>query len=132
MGGMVAAATNLGPGVGAVVGSARWGVVRLVRTWLGPDPLGEHGRTEQLEVAAGPAALPPGLTVIWQADLESDRHTASLALHEVLSEWRAAERSLVAMAEGSSNYARAQAEVAALRLSYQGRFEAVRTRLHAE
>jgi|GEM_PF-6623913 hypothetical protein len=126
---MVAAATNPGSAIGAVVGTARWGALRLVRLCLGSEPAREHHGANRLDSVVDPAALQADLTVIWQADLAFDRPAASMAVREALSAWRAAERSLIAMSAETGDFARAEGEVTILRAAYQRRVEAVRTGL---
>jgi hypothetical protein len=132
IGGMVAAATNLGSGLGAVGREARWGALNRVRSWLGSESPRERPTVERRDPFDGSTALLPDLTVIWQADPTFDRRAASLALHEALSEWRAGERSLIAMSAETSDIARAEGEVTVLRAAYQQRVQAVRTGLLEE
>jgi hypothetical protein len=127
---MVAAATNVGPGAVRVASNARWGAMRLVRAWLAPVPAPDERSINRLDAVADLPARPPELTIVWQADRGFDRRAASLALREVLSAWRAAERVVAATSPEDDDFARGEGEVTVLRAAYQRRFEAVRTRLH--
>jgi hypothetical protein len=130
--GMVATVLRAGPGFGAVADSPRWGALRLVRGWLERAPAPDPAGSELGDWEVGPPAPDPGLTVIWQADLELDRLAATRALRDALTAWRAAEQRLVTAAAGTAEYVRAEREVAVLCAAYQRRFEAVRTSLREE
>jgi hypothetical protein len=125
---MVTAGMHVGAGVEAVVSSAAWGALRLVRPWLdGTGVRRREGATGQLDAGGAPAAQWAELPVVWQAEPAFDRVSAVKALHQALSAWREAERSLGATSEDGVDFTGAEAQVAVMRASYQRLFAAIRT-----
>jgi hypothetical protein len=122
MDGMVAAAPN----------PRAWAPLRLLRAWRGSDQTAEPAGIAPIDMPISLPTLPPDLTVVWQADAAFARRTASVALRDVLSQWREAERSLSAMSAESGEFTRVEGEVVVLRAAYQRRFEAIRARLRDE
>jgi hypothetical protein len=107
-------------------GAVGWGVLRLVRRWPGdgsdPDdsPDGWPGQSP-----AEPDEPPP-LTLLQPPGAAFDRRAAVVALHQVLAEWRLSAQDLDRFAEGSLEWSRVRAQVAALRDAYHRLFREIR------
>jgi hypothetical protein len=107
-------------------GAVGWGVLRLVQRW--PDDetaTDEHSGTWPAD--APPARhQPPHLTLVPPSLPRFDRRAASVALHQVLVEWRLGVRELDRIAEGGLEWSRRWAEVSALRDAYHRLFSEIR------
>lgn len=111
-------------------GAVGWGVLRLVRQWPsdGTAPDGSPDGSPDV----WPDQLPPErdeaphLTLLPPPDAAFDRRAAALALHQVLAEWRLGARDLDRFAEGSLEWSRMRAQVAALRDAYHRLFREIR------
>jgi hypothetical protein len=107
-------------------GAVGWGVLRLVQRW--PADATETDGSPGAWLDQPPLARPepPHLTLLPSPDAAFDRQAASIALRQVLAEWRLGARELDRCAEGTLEWSRMLAQVVALRDAYHRLFREIR------
>jgi hypothetical protein len=115
---------------GAVVSTPRWGTLRLVRMWPA-ERAADGGVQSWPEESFRPIREWRKLALVPAAEPMFDLRAATLALHQVLTEWRTTERELAGYVEGSLDWFHAQAEIAAFKMAYRRLFDEIRRRSSA-
>ena len=111
-------------------GAVGWGVLRLVQRW--PADEGATGSTQAWPDQSPPARLEPRhLVLVPPLGATFDRRAATIALRQVLVEWRLAAGTAERLAEGSLEWSQMQAQVAALRSAYHRLFVELRRAIGA-
>lgn len=107
-------------------GAVGWGVLRLVQRWP-DDETATDASSGAWPADSTPAPFqPPHLTLVPPLHPTFDRRAASVALRQVLSEWRVGVRELDRIAEGGLEWSRRWAQVSALRDAYHRLFSEIR------
>ena len=107
-------------------GAVGWGVLRLVRRWPSDGTAIEESPDVRPDQSPAERHEAPHLTLLPPADAAFDRRAAGVALRGVLAEWRLGARDLDRFAEGSLEWSRVRAQVAALRDAYHRLFREIR------
>ena len=107
-------------------GAVGWGVLRLVRRWPSDDTATADSSDVWADQSPAEPHEPPHLTLLPPPGAAFDRPAAVVALRQVLAEWRLSADDLDRFAEGSLEWSRMRAQVAALRDAYHRLFREIR------
>lgn len=107
-------------------GAVGWGVLRLVRNW--PSDGAEYEDSPEVwpSETTPDRTEPTRLTLLPPPEAPFDRRAATVALWQVLAEWRIGARELDRLDEGSHEWFRTWAQVTALRDAYHRLFREIR------
>lgn len=97
--------------------------LRLARPWPQHDRPASGGPGWFVEVPGMPALESPRPKVTWPTKPAVDRPATTLSIHEVLTAWRAAERELGGVPQGSPERLAIQAKLVSLRATYHRLFD---------
>jgi hypothetical protein len=97
--------------------------LRLARLWPQDDPAASGGPGWFVEDPGMRALESPRLNVMWPTRPVVDHPATTLSIHEVLTAWRAAERELGGVPQGSPERPGIQAKLVSLRATYHRLFD---------
>jgi hypothetical protein len=120
-------------GQSAVMDGARpesgWGQpIRLARLWPQDEPAASGGPGWFIEDPGMQALESPRLTLVWPTEPAIDHPETTLSIREVLTAWRAADRELGEVSQGSPEWPAIHANLVSLRATYHRLFDECRDR----